>query len=88
MFFYRSYSKHSYKVALARVLCDIIRSAVPRILHWIKIDYFMVGERVRFYARVVKDCKRTSERAKRTSEFSNLSQQVHNKNRTSEPTMK
>ena len=31
-----------------------------------------------FYARVLKA---------RTSEFSNLSQQVHNKNRTNEPTM-
>ena len=47
----------------------------------INSDYCMVGECVRF---LCTSCERF-ESPQRTSEFSNLSQQVHDKNRTNEP---
>jgi hypothetical protein len=55
-----------------------------KIIKYIEITAWLVSV-YDFYARVVKDWK-TNEWAKWTSEFSNLSQQVHNENCTNEQT--
>ena len=57
-------------------------SPVSSELTLINIDYFMVGECVRF---LMTSCEGLR---KRTSEFNDPSQRVSNKNRTNEPTMK
>ena len=57
-----------------------------KIIKYIEITHYcMVGERVRFLC-MSRERLQTNEWAKRTSEFNNLSQQVHNENRTNEPT--
>ena len=50
-----------------------------KIIKYIEITAWLVNV-YDFYAQVVKDCKRTSE-------FSNLSQEVQNENCTNEPTI-
>ena len=53
-------------------------------------DYFMVSECVRFLFTSCEGSsnERVHEHAQRTSEFSDPSQRVNNKNHTNEPTMK
>ena len=52
------------------------------IIHYIHIDYFMVGECVQF---LLTSCEGSR---KRTSELNDPSQRVSNKNRTNKPIMK